>query len=826
MRIEKVTVIGSGVMGSGIAAQLVNGGFGEVRLLDIIPSELTDDQIAGGYTLDDRNIRNLVSRANLNKLIKSKPPQLGALKLAKEIILGNTSDDFENYVSGSDWIIEVVPEIAGLKNETFKRIDRCRKPDAIVSSNTSGISIDTMTEGCSEGFKEHFLITHFFNPVRYMRLLEIIESKTVNPEVVETVISTGEELMGKEVVLSFDVPGFVANRIGVYNIMFLMSQIEEYGVEEVNTVFDKKLGYGGKPFSTCDLVGLDTLVHVVNYIYENTDDECRRIFEVPEFLKRLVDAGRLGRKSGEGFFKREKKDGRNMDYVIDIRTGEYIPRKNPVIKSVERARKAGSLQQAVSDLYKSSDIGGEIFRKAVNSVIKYSFARVNEISPEGIEGIDKAVRLGFNQKLGPGEMLDIIGVERFVRDIEREGDIPQVLRQLYRTDRKRVYFESEEKEDMVFESPSTGYRPVVKSEKYSSFREVSKHNKPVLDIKDGGRLFALEDDIFAFEMTSKNGTINLKVIEALNRSLEIAKNRGRGLIIGSDLDNFSFGADLNIFAGYIFRGKKKFVEEIINEFQILNYNLKYSKIPVVVMKRGMALGGGCELGFGANIRAAHDSYMGLVEFGVGLIPGGGGVKELLIRKYKKHSVKEKFKPFDYIQEAFMQIAFAKVAMSAYEAKELGYMSDTDGISMNKDFLLTDAKQDIMRLSADYKPPEEVRVLLPGQDIMATLFIGIDLAAAARQLPPQPVPDFIRRHMALVLKTLSGVVSGGGILPPGKEFSELELLELERKAFLRLTTGMSLKEKFAWLGIVSSTLKKKPIPWAVKSVRDSYFRGAV
>jgi len=299
------------------------------------------------------------------------------------------------------------------------------------------------------------------------------------------------------------------------------------------------------------------------------------------------------------------------------------------------------------------------------------------------------------------------------------------------------------------------------------------------------------------------------------------------LIIGNDLENFSFGADLDMMLGYVLRGKTEFIDKVIKNFQMLNHNIKFAKVPVVVAKKGMALGGGCELGYGAHIRAAHDSYIGLVEFGVGLIPGGGGVKETLVKKYNKYSKKKDFKPIDYIRETFEQIAFVKVAMSAHEAKELGYMSEDDGISMNNDFLLYDAKNDVMSLSKNYKPPEETRVILPGRDMKATLYTGIDLAVAAKQVPPMKVPQFIRNHFEMVTKTLADFISGGDIIPPGKRFNEIELLDMEREAFLKLTTELPYKKKFSWLNISASSLKKnshwwEPYTWALKSTKNSYF----
>ncbi len=819
--IKKVTVLGSGVMGSGLAAHLANSGFKEIYLLDILPPKLTEEQIQKGYTLEDKNIRNLLARKGLNNIISSKPPQLGSYNLAKNITIGNTTDDFDKYVSESDWVIEVVPEIAKIKNNTFKQIDKVRKQGSIITSNTSGIPIDKMINGCSEDLKEHFLVTHFFNPVRFMKLLEIVKTDVTKPEVLETMVKLGEEKLGKGIVHSYDVPAFVGNRVGGYFLMKLIGLLDKYDIETLNNVFDTKLGYGGKPFSTCDLAGVDVVYHVMKNIYENTNDECHETFKVPAFMEKMVGKGLLGRKTGAGFFKREKSKEKKLDLVIDPATVNYVPKKNPVIKSVLEAKKARTLEDAVKIMYNAKDLGGDVYRTVINSWIRYAFARAPEISPEGIEGIDKAIKRGFNQKLGPGEMVDLIGADEVIKELEKEGEAPQLLKDLKREPVRTIYAPSIiTKEDYVWEGYDKGYRKIIRPEKYSNFKEIAKNHKPLFEIKNGGRLFDLEDGVLALEMLSKNGTVNMELMEAVYAALEKAENNYKGLVIGNDFENFSFGADLDMMLGYVLRGKTSLIESVTKEFQMLNYNIKFSKVPVVVAKKGMALGGGCEMGYGAHIRAAHDSFVGLVEFGVGLIPGGGGVKETLVKKYNKYVNKPGSKPLDYIREAFEQIAYVKIAMSAHEAKELGYMSETDGISMNSDFLLHDAKQDVLNLSKNYQPPQETHVLLPGRDMKAHLYTGIDLAVAGRQLPPMKVKNFIRKHFELVTKTLADVVSGGDIIYP-KYFSEKELLEKERQAFLRLTTEMSYKERFTWLQIASFTLKKNPYSWALKSVKDSY-----
>lgn len=830
MDINKITVIGSGVMGSGIAAHLVNGGFKDVNLLDIVPSKLTEEQIKAGYTLENKDIRNLVSRKNINNLLKSEPAQIADYKLSKNIKPGNTVDDLEKCVKESDWIIEVVPEVLKIKQDTFRKIDEYRNPDTIVTSNTSGLSIDDMINGCSEGFKEHFMVTHFFNPVRYMKLLELVKGKETKPEVVEAIQKIGEDTLGKGIVFSYDSPAFVGNRIGVFNIMYLMSLIGDYSIDAINSVFDKKLGYGGKPFSTCDLVGLDTMGHVVKDIYDRTNDECHDVFKLPKFVEKLISEGNLGRKTGAGFYKREKIKGKNVDSVIDPTTNMYIQKQKPNIKSLEEAEKAKSIEEAMSIMYDADDEGGEIYRKTANAVIKYSFARAPEISPGGIEGIDNAIKWGFNQKKGPGDVLDAVGVEKVVKNLEKEGDVPELLKELYKTGKNKVYIEGDNKEDLVFDKKDK-FRIIEKPAKHLTFKEIAKRYNPITNVGGGGRLYDIEDGVLAFEMLSKGGTITRKLIDSLAQSLEIAKLY-KGMVIGNDMDNFSFGANLEDLLGYILRRKSGVIESVLKDFQQLNQDIKYSPVPIVLAKKGLALGGGNELGYGANIRAALESYIGLVEFGVGLIPAGGGIKETLVNKFNKYTKNGELKPenkdvepLSYIKETFEQIAFLKVAKSAYEAKNLGYLSEKDGISMNADFLLSDAKQDVIRLSNNYQPPKEAKVWLPGRDMRAAFYTQMKIMEAGDNLPPMSLPKFIKEEFRLVARTLGDILSGGyDTLPPGRYFTENELLKMEREGFLRLTTETSFKERFAFLNIAANALKKNAVPWGMREYFKSFFRG--
>jgi len=808
------------VMGSAIAAHLANAGFSEVTLLDILPAALTAEQAAAGYRLDQPEVRNLVARRNLNALIAAKPPQFGSPRAPQRIAVGNLEDHFEAFVGRADWIIEVVPELAAVKNATFIKIDRYRKAGAWVSSNTSGIPISEMVAGCSPRLQEHFLVTHFFNPVRFMRLFEVVRGPQTLPEVFDGACALAEERLGKVVVESYDVPAFVGNRIGLFHIMFLMSLVGRHEIEVINDVFDRSLGYGGKPFSTGDLVGLDTLAHVVRHLQEHTHDERHALFTVPPFLERLVKEGRLGRKSGAGFFKREKIGGRNLDFVLDPVTGGYVPRKPRRFGSLELAKRAKGIEEAMRTLYGGGDEAAAIFRESMHATIGYAFARAPEVSPKGIEGIDLALRWGFNQKKGPGEILDILGVDRVVAALEKTGPVPPLLAALVKAGRGRVYTGGKAPE--VFQGDS-GYRPVTRHARTLHFADLAKESAPVETWPRTGRLFALPDGLFAFEMQTKNGVVNLALIQAIHRALDLAEAKGRALVIGNDLENFSFGADLDMLAGYILRGKAEVVHRVVESFQLLNHRLKFAKIPVVVAKRGMALGGGCELGYGAHQRVAFDSYIGLVEVGVGLIPGGGGVKETLIRSWRAAESRGEVKPLEWIKGAFEQLAFAKVSASGEEGRDLSYLSPDDGITMNTDFLLGDALDDARRLAADYRPPQPCLVPLPGRDALATLSMGIDLGVAARQVPPMKVPAFIRRHFARVLKELAGVCCGGDLPSPGARFTELEILALERKAFLRLTARQGLASRVAWLLIASSTLKKSPIPWALASIRNSLLR---
>jgi len=771
-------VIGSGIMGGGIAA-IAAGAGSKVFLLDIPLKELTDKQKAAGYKLDDPNIRNLIARKGLLSAFNKK----ASLQLfysfsdINNVTVGNVEDNFEEFVGQSDLIIEVVPEVLSIKNQTYERVDKCRQPDSIVASNTSGIPLKEMAKGRSDSFKQHFVLTHFFSPVRYMRLLEVAGIDETLPEVLGSITEYASESLGKGVVQCKDTPGFIGNRIGLHEVMTLLEQVDKYGLTAIDTVFGKHLGRGGKPLVTMDMAGLDTLDHVRENLDQNTNDERSEVMKHHPLLDRLIKEGRFGVKTKQGLYKKEGK----KFLVINPETWEYEEQKKPDMPSIKEAIKADDPVEATRILYKADDLGGEIFRSIAHHSLAYAFNRIPEIA-DSIVDIDNAMMWGFNTKMGPGHILDAIGVDNWIEGATKAGlKIPAGIAALQKSGGK-VY--DEKGEDKTYFDTIAGKHVAIKVPSTNLSFENLKRKGALLEDGEGAGIYDLGDGILGAEIRTKNGLFTAELLHDLNLALDMVKDH-EGLVISNPGDHFSMGANLQMVVGMSQWGRQDLIEMAADQFQTLGKRVRYCPKPVVVAKQGMALGGGTEIGLGGRIRVHRELYMGLVEVGPGLIPGGGGCVMMLKYFYDKaRELKgDAVEPIDYIVPAFQLISNPRnVSRSARIAKELGLLRATDKITMDIDRLLYDAKKDVLGMAHNgYTPPEEVALELPGAEAKNMLEMGLRLFDESGFFSGY-------EHMIPACKELAFVLTGGDLAAPGRLITEDELLKLEREAFGRL--GMS------------------------------------
>ncbi len=775
-RIEKAAVIGSGIMGSGIAAHLANTGV-QVLLLDIVPRELNDKEKAKGLTLEDKEVRNRIARENLQKALKSKPAPFYHKDFAKRIEVGNTEDDMPK-LAEMDWIIEAVPERLDIKKAVFDQVEKHRKPGSVVSSNTSGIPIHLMAEGRSEDFRKNFLGTHFFNPVRYLKLLEIIPTKDTDKELVDFFLEYGDKYLGKTTVLAKDTPAFIGNRIGVYGIMDIFHMIKDLGlsVEEVDKLTGPVIGRPkSATFRTADLVGLDTLAHVATGLYENVpDDEAHDIFALPDFVKYMLEHNMLGDKTGQGFYKKVKKDGKKEILVLDLDTMEYRPKKKVKFATLEMAKPIENLKERYKALIKGKDKAGEFYRKIFSGLFSYSANRIPEIA-DHLYQIDDAIKAGFGWKHGPFEIWDSIGVKKAVEIMGKEGkNVPDWVAQMLANGYESFYT-VKDGATYYYDIKAGEYKKIPGQDNYiylDNYR--SSHT---LWKNDDASIIDLGDGIIDIEFHSKMNTLGTGVIQAINKAIDMAEEKYDGLVIGNQGDQFSVGANLALVLMLAIEQEWDELYMAVKTFQDTAMRVRYSSIPVVVAPHGMTFGGGAEITLHADkVVAAAETYIGLVEFGVGLIPAGGGTKEFVLRT-SDALVKGDVEINRYM-ESFLTIAMAKVATSAYEAIDLGFLKkDRDVIVLNKDRQIATAKRHALQMAEDgyVKPLKRDDIKVLGQEILGTYMVGTDSMKAGR---------YISEHDKKIADKLAYVMSGGDLSGPSK-VTEDYLIELEREAFLSL-----------------------------------------
>ncbi len=775
-RIEKAAVIGSGIMGSGIAAHLANAGV-QVLLLDIVPRELTDAEKAKGLDLNHPAVRNRIAAENLKKATKSKPALFYDKSFVNRITVGNTEDDMPK-IAGVDWIIEVVPERLDIKKAVFDQIEKHRKPGTIVSSNTSGIPISLMAKGRSEDFKKNFLGTHFFNPVRYLRLLEIIPTKDTDPELVDFFLEYGDKFLGKTTVLAKDTPAFIGNRIGVYGIMDIFHLVEDLDltVEEVDKLTGPVIGRPkSATFRTADLVGLDTLAHVATGLYEGVpNDEAHELFKLPGYVQKMLENNMLGDKTGKGFYKKVKKDGKKEILVLDLKTLEYRPKKKAKFATLEMTQGIDKVLDRYKVLVKGKDKAGEFYRKTFSGLFSYASHRIPEIA-DHLYQIDDAMKAGFGWEYGPFQMWDAIGVAKAVEMMAKEGkDIPDWVTQMLANGIESFYT-VKDGATYYYDISSQSYKKVPGQEDYIYLDNLRPTH--TLWKNDDASIIDLGDGIIDIEFHSKMNTLGVGVIEAINRAIDMAEEKYDGLVIGNQGAQFSVGANLALVLMLAVEQEWDELYMAVKTFQDTAMRVRYSSIPVVVAPHGMTFGGGCEITLHADkVVAAAETYIGLVEFGVGLIPAGGGTKEFILRT--SDSLVKGDVDINRYMESFLTIAMAKVATSAHEAYDLGFLKkDRDVIVLNKDRQIATAKRHALQMAQDgyVKPIKRNDIKVLGQEILGTYMVGTDSMVAGR---------YISEHDKKIADKLAYVMSGGDISGPGK-VTEDYLIELEREAFLSL-----------------------------------------
>ncbi len=790
-------MLGSGIMGSRIACHFANIG-AEVLLLDMVPKELTEEEKAKGLTLDNKALRNKIVNAALESTLKSNPSAIFSKKIISNITTGNFDDNMKD-IAGCDWTIEVVVERLDIKRQIYDQVEKFRTPGTLISSNTSGIPIHLMAEGRSDDFRTHFCGTHFFNPPRYLRLLEIIPGPETRQEVIDFHLHYGDKFLGKTTVLCKDTPAFIANRVGVYSIMSLLHLVEKMDltVEEVDKYTGPALGRPkSATFRTTDVVGLDTMINVANGLHNNLpDDKAHDLFELPAYVKEMQKNKWLGDKTQQGFYKKIKgADGKSEILALDLKTFEYKPQQKVKSATLEATKPVESLRERMKVFAKGSDKAGDFFRTSFFGLFEYVSDRIPEISDE-LYRIDDAMRAGFGWELGPFEVWDSLGVKDALEGMNKYGNqaAPWVMEMVEAGNES--FYKIENGIKKYYDIPSKSYKAVPGTDDFIILDNI-RESKTIWK-NSGTTILDLGDGILNLEIHTKMNTIGGEVIQGLNKALDIAEKEYRGLVIGNDGANFSAGANIGMIFMAAVEQDWDEINIAIRMFQNAMMRVRYSSIPVVAAAHNLTLGGGCELCLHADhVQTNAETYMGLVEFGVGLIPGGGGSKEFALR------ISDEFKDGQIEQMAlrdrFLTIGMAKVSTSGVEAYELGYLQkDKFSITMNRSRLIADAKEKAIELAdAGYTKPvqrKDIRVL--GKQGMGIVYAGANSMFAG---------NFISEHDKKISEKLGYVLCGGDLSSPTL-VSEQYLLDLEREVFLSLCGEKKTLER-----IQSILTKGKPL----------------
>ncbi|HYV44079.1 MAG TPA: 3-hydroxyacyl-CoA dehydrogenase NAD-binding domain-containing protein [Myxococcaceae bacterium] len=785
-RIRKVAVLGAGVMGSGIAAHVANAGL-PVLLMDIVPPK------AGpGEDPASRAFRNKLALGAVAAMKKHKPAPLFTATAADLIEPGNFEDDLPRLLE-CDWVVEAVKEDLAVKQALFSRVEPFLKSRALVSSNTSGLSVKGMCEGRGTAFRRSFLVTHFFNPPRYMKLLELVKGPDTTQEALAEMSHFAEEVLGKGVVFCKDTTNFIANRIGTYSMMKIFAEMQkaEMTVEEIDKIFGAPMGRPRSAvFRTADVVGLDTFLHVARNCYDTlTQDEERETFKPPAFLEEMVKRGMLGDKTGGGFYKKAKGQGGEPEILaLDLKTLEYRPQQKVRYESLAAAKEEEETSERIAVMMTGTDKAARLAERATLEALAYASRRIPEIADDYVS-IDRAVRWGFGWEMGPFETWDAYGVRRGVERMHELGLRPaQWVEDMLASGRDRFYG-VDRTADTFWEIKAGAQWPVPDHPRRIRVEELMRAERKVLG-NDSATAWDLGDGVMLLELHSKMNSIDGDVVSVMYKAVERAEQDFRGLVIGNDAENFSVGANLMALLMAVKSEDFESVRRMARDFQQANQRMRYSAVPVVAAPFGMALGGGAELAMGAHaIQASAELYMGLVEAGVGLIPGGGGTMQLLRNLYGPFSADKDFDPLPFIKKVFLSVGTAKVSTSAEEAREMGFLSRSDGISMSRDLLIADARARCIGIAeSGFRPPRPTQFRLPGRSGRAT----VDMMLYDMQLNHQ-----ISEHDRKIGKHLATVLTGGDT-SPGALVSEERMLELELEAFLSLCGEEKTQERVMYM----------------------------
>jgi 3-hydroxyacyl-CoA dehydrogenase len=786
-QIKRAAVLGAGVMGSAIAAHFANAGVPSF-LLDIVPPELSEDDLRKGLTKDNPSFRNRLAARGVDTALKASPPSFFSARDARLITIGNVEDHL-GWLVQADWIIEAVAERLEIKQALFAKVEPHRKPGTVVSSNTSGIPVRALAEGRSKEFRQHFLGTHFFNPPRYMKLLELIPGPETLSEVMQAMAEFGERGLGKGIVFAKDTPNFIANRIGTFGLFTVMRTMTEgdYSVEEVDRLTGPAIGRPKTAtLRTADLVGLDTVAHIASNIAQRLSDDAERAaYAIPPVLQELVKRGWLGEKAGQGFYKRVRGQEGSEILALDYKTMEYRPQRKVSFPSLDATQGIEEPSERLRALVYADDRAGRFVWQVLRDTLIYAAERVPEIADD-IVSVDRAMKWGFGWDLGPFEIWNVLGVERAGKRIEQESRAlpPLVVKLLGSGDAS--FYRREAGRRYAFD-PATSKKIEVQERPGIILLPALHERERVVTRNPGASLIDLGDGVACLEFHSKSNAIGPDIVQMMRTSLELCAEQFDALIIGNQGKHFCVGANL---MALLFEAQDENWDEIdfvVRAFQSAAMAIKLFEKPVVAAPFAMTLGGGCEVCLHtAKIRAAAETYIGLPEVGVGLIPAGGGCKEILLRSVEAIPDEVEVDLLPFFRRAFETIAFGKVSTSAKDAQRLGYLRATDRITMDQDRLLYEAKQTALAMVAEghtaARPSDDIKVL--GER---------GIAAAETQLYNMRSGGYITDHDDLIARKLAGVLAGGNVTP-GTAVSEQYLLDLEREAFLSLCGERKSQER--------------------------------